>query len=241
MEKYFSMIWLDLEGSLTVEWICLLNSVSELMEREKEILEVINMMKENEVTIMVLFVNPEVATLFLCTAYEKACIQITFSYFYSVTHEFLVKDASCPSENITAAALQGHIVMFTQQGPDNSSVILDTTGEEYSKFESKYNQEIVRVKIDYFKSHGVPQQLFNPPVLATSLYDQLWGLALAVNSSLPELQRNNISIDALEQHQLTHIIDNHLLNLSFQGAAGYVQSEVSPHQYNCLFPQRVNK
>ena len=41
------------------------------MEREKEILEVINMMKENEVTIMVLFVNPEVATLFLCTAYRK--------------------------------------------------------------------------------------------------------------------------------------------------------------------------
>ena len=72
-------------------------------------------------------------------------------------------------------------------------------------------------QLDYLKSHGVPQQLFNPPVLATSLYDQLWGLALAVNSSLPELQRNNISIDALEQHQLTHIIENHLLNLSFQG------------------------
>ena len=192
-------------------------------KQKRDSLEVIKLMKKNEVTIMVLFVNPEVATQFLCTAYDKGLVFPNYVFlFYSVTHTFLIKDGSCSSENVTAA-LRGHIVMFTQQGPDNSSVVLGTTGEKFSNFVSKYRKEIVQVKRDYIKSHGVQPQLFNSPLLATSLYDQLWALALAMNSSLPELQARNISIDSLEQHELTHMIENHLSNISFQGATGYVQ------------------
>ena len=194
--------------------------------RKQDALEVVNLIRKRSVTIVALLVNPELAALFLCTAYDEGLVYPHYVFLlFSLTHEFISREtyvgSNCTRDKVTAA-LRGHIVMFTEQVPDNSSIILDTTGEEYSHFETKYSQEVARVQRDYFKSHGVQTQLFNRPVLATLLYDQLWALALALNSSLPELERNNLSI-ATNQLEMTRVIESHLSNVSFQGAAGYVE------------------
>ena len=191
-------------------------------------LEAVKFIKEKEITVIALLVNPELAALILCTAYDEGLVYPHYIFLiFSLTHEIIIRGAhgpNCMREKLTAA-LRGHIATYTQHGPDNSSIILDTTGEEYIHFEAKYRQEVDRVKSDYFKSHGVQPQLLDTTVLATVLYDQLWSLALAINRSLPELERINMSLThyTTHQQQVTHIIENHLSNLSFQGASGHVQ------------------
>ena len=191
-------------------------------------LEAVKFIKENQITVIALLVNPELAALILCTAYDEGLVYPHYIFLiFGLTHEIIIEGAhgpNCVREKIRAA-LRGHITTYTPHGPDNSSIILDTTGEEYSHFEAKYKQEADRVKRDYFKSHGVQPQLLESIVPATVLYDQLWSLALAINRSLPELERINMSLThyTTHQQQVTHIIENHLSNLSFQGASGYVQ------------------
>ena len=191
-------------------------------------LEAVKFIKEKEITVIALLVNPELAPLILCTAYDEGLVYPHYIFLiFSRTHEIILSKAhgpNCTREKVTAA-LHGHILMYSQQVPDDSSIILDTTGEEYHHFKAKYRQEAVRVQSDYFKSHGVQPQLVDSPDEATVLYDQLWSLALAINRSLPELERINMSLThyTTHQQQVTHIIENHLSNLSFQGASGHVQ------------------
>ena len=191
-------------------------------------LEAVEFIKENRITVIALLVNPELAALILCTAYDEGLVYPHYIFLiFGLTHEIIIRGAhgpNCTREKIRAA-LRGHIATYAQHGPDNSSIILDTTGEEYSHFEAKYSQEADRVKRDYFKSHGVQPQLLNTTVPSTVLYDQLWSLALAINRSLPELERINMSLThyTTHQQQVTHIIENHLSNLSFQGAFSHVQ------------------
>ena len=191
-------------------------------------LEAVKFIKENQITVIALSVNPELAALILCTAYDEGLVYPHYIFLiFSRTHESILPEAygpNCTREKITAA-LRGHILMYTQQVPDDSSIILDTTGEEYTHLEAKYRQEADLVKRDYFKSHGVQPQLLDSLDEATALYDQLWSLALAINRSLPELERINMSLThyTTHQQQVTHIIENHLSNLSFQGASGHVQ------------------
>ena len=191
-------------------------------------LEAVKFIKENRITVIALLVNPELAALILCTAYDEGLVYPHYIFLIlSLTHEIIIRGdhgPNCTREKLTAA-LHGHIATYAQNGPDNSSIILDTTGEEYSHFEAKYSQEVDRVKRDYFKSHGVQPQLLDIIFPATVLYDQLWSLALAINRSLPELERINMSLThyTTHQQQVTDIIENHLSNLSFQGASGHVQ------------------
>ena len=191
-------------------------------------LEAVKFIKEKEITVIALLVNPELAALILCTAYDEGLVYPHYIFLiFSLTHDIIIRGdhgPNCMREKLIAA-LHGHIATYAQNGPDNSSIILDTTGEEYSHFEAKYSQEADRVKRDYFKSHGVQPQLLDNIFPATVLYDQLWSLALAINRSLPELERINMSLThyTTHQQQVTHIIENHLSNLSFQGASGHVQ------------------
>ena len=191
-------------------------------------LEAVKFIKENQITVIALLVNPELAALILCTAYDEGLVYPHYIFLiFSLTHEIIIKRAhgpNCVREKITAA-LRGHIATYSQDGHDDSSIILDTTGEEYSHFEAKYSQEVDRVKRDYFKFHGVQPQLLESIVPATVVYDQLWSLALAINRSLPELERIDMSLTHYytTQQQVVHIIENHLSNLSFQGASGHIQ------------------
>ena len=206
----------------------LVYSIAVYRNQRRDSLEVVNQIRKNESTVIALSVNPELAALILCTAYDEGLVYPHYIFLiFSQTHEIILSEAygpKCTREKITAA-LRGHILMYTQQVPDNSSIILDTTGEEYTHFEAKYSQEADRVKRDYFESHRVQPHLLDSPDEATVLYDQLWSLALAINRSLPELERINMSLThyTTHQQQVTHIIENHLSNLSFQGASGHVQ------------------
>ena len=208
----------------------LVNSIAVYRNLRRDSLEVVDQIirLDQGITVIVLSVNPELAALILCTAYDEGLVYPHYVFLiFSQTHEIILSEAyapNCTREKITAA-LRGHILMYTQQVPDDSSIILDTTGEEYTHFEAKYRQEADRVKRDYFESHGVQPQLLDSPDEATVLYDQLWSLSLAINRSLPELERINMSIThyTTHQQQVTHIIENHLSNLSFQGASGHIQ------------------
>ena len=69
------------------------------------------------------------------------------------------------------------------------------------------------------------------------LYDQMWAIGLAVNKSLPILRNRNLSIDnyTIGQPEVTHVIEEQMANLSFQGASGWVEF----NQYRNV-PKQVN-
>ena len=61
-------------------------------------------------------------------------------------------------------------------------------------------------------------------IWANPTYDAVWSLALALNSSIPKLSDINISLSeySYSMQEATDIIRDEVVNLSFQGASGYI-------------------
>ena len=114
-------------------------------------------------------------------------------------------------------ASHGNIYLHTRTELTRNQTKL-VSGETFATFQSKYAADLLRIP-----------SLYNitalPSPFASNWYDQLWAIALAVNSSLPILERRNLSIDSytIGQENVTAVIEEQLAKLKFQGAAGWVE------------------
>ena len=68
---------------------------------------------------------------------------------------------------------------------------------------------------NYFKDRGINNEYWNV------LYDSVWAIGLALNSSLEKIKSRNISLAAVKQDAL-HIVEEELANTAFQGASGFM-------------------
>ena len=166
--------------------------------------QVISKIKSSEVTvILVMLHSNEQTSILLSHAHRQQLVHPRYTWIhYDTTLQYLNTETN--QNSLIRAAATGHLFLHTQTRiVENSSQLLPS-GANNSTFDLN-NMSIRDI------------------TFAGYLYDQLWALGLAINNTLPVLQSRNISIDTIEQHQLTALIEDQLTKLSYQGASGWVE------------------
>lgn len=110
-------------------------------------------------------------------------------------------------ENVT-------LVDFELNGRNDSEMLV--SGITYSEYRSQYEVEYENVREQY--KNVAFSSTYN--VYANAMYDEVWTLALALNSSLQELRENNFYLHEYRHSmpEITKIIEKNLRNVSFSGA-----------------------
>ena len=91
-----------------------------------------------------------------------------------------------------------------------------------------YDQYLVEYKAEDELYECSVRSMYNLTAWANPVYDAVWALALALNSSLAELDDNNITFmeeSRNRQNEITEIIRKHLLDVDFQGITGRIRFE----------------
>ena len=114
-------------------------------------------------------------------------------------------------------ALEGSLVSYFKLQLDNTSVFLNASNKSYIEYLKNYQKELEQANVTDVTGTGNKY--------ASILYDQIWAFALSLQIALPELRRNNISIEEYKygEPNTTAISENALSQVNFQGASGYIK------------------
>ena len=166
--------------------------------------QVISKIQSSNVTvILVMLHSNEQTSILLSHAHRQQLVHPRYTWIhYDTTLQYLNTETN--QNSLIRAAATGHLFLHTQTRIVENSSQLRPSGANYSTLDLN-NMSIRDI------------------TFAGYLYDQLWALGLAINNTLPVLQSRNISIDTIEQHQLTAMIEDQLTKLSYQGASGWVE------------------
>ena len=190
-------------------------------EKYQQLLSVVQDIRSQLVTVLIVLLN-DLQTVNLLELTSEAGLVYPQYIWISVdtTLEALKTKAVGITDESFFEAINGHIHLHTLTELQNKSTIL-VSGETFQTFKEKFNQQFEIIEAEYsLPKHHHPNVTF-----ASYLYDQVWAFAMAVNQSLFELEKCNLSIDSytIGQNQVTTIIEDRLAGLSFQGAGGHVQ------------------
>ena len=170
--------------------------------------------------IIFLAANPlKIATL-LCRAAERQMFYP--DYMWIIIDELLPRINNATDQCNTAMlhrALNGSLLSCFSLEPHDDNVTLDVSGDTYSTYKSKYFKELELVANEY-------NQTLSGDQYAGVLYDQVWAFALALNSSLPELSKHNLSVSdigSLGYSKAKEILESKLSQLDFRGASGHIR------------------
>ena len=170
-------------------------------------------------TILVVMLNGEQVNILETRAVKEGLLYPQHTWIHVETlPEWLVnKELHDPATIFTG--IQGHIFLVPLTAAYNPSAHL-VSGEPYSAFEQKFENELPQLKDLYNGSDIISNMVFG-----SYYYDQVWALALALNKSLPVLRNKNLSIDnyTIGQPEITDVIEEQMANLSFKGAGGLVK------------------
>ena len=123
---------------------------------------------------------------------------------------YIKLDKGC-TRDMLVKAQQKHIVLQVHNHIDDNVVLVS------NQTFSSYRENLMR--------YGGNANTSFDLTYSSLLYDQVWALALAINSSLSTLKNRNLSIDhySIGQQQITTVIEEQLELLNFQGASGRIQ------------------
>ena len=170
---------------------------------------------DTETTILVSLLNAKQteALLYRALAHGLVYPQYTWIHIEQLPHTF---------NNVDYNATHGHIYLHTQAPVDCETVLV--SGETLGAFNRKHDEDIQILK-QIFSNEWPSVSSLNSSTFAYYWYDQIWGLALALNKSLPILRDKKLMIDnyTIGQNNITELIEEQMTNLSFQGAGGWVE------------------
>ena len=168
--------------------------------------------------------GPQTAKL-LCSA---ADLYMYYPDYMWIITDFLLSSLEYEAESIEGCnstkirrALNGSLIGYFNIGPKNDSVVfVNASNETYGEYKAKYAVELENIRADFQETNIEGDALY-----AGILYDQVWAFALSLQIALPELRRNNISIEEYKYGQptTTGILENALSQVSFQGVTGHIK------------------
>ena len=176
---------------------------------------VISNIIDMETTILVSLLNAKQteALLYRVLAHGLVYPQYTWIHIGQLQRTF---------NNVGHNATHGHMYLHAQALVDCETVLV--SGETLRTFNRKHDEDMQVLK-QMFSDEWPSVSSLNPSSFAYYWYDQIWGLALALNKSLPILRDKNLMIDnyTIGQNNITEVIEEQMANLSFQGAGGWVE------------------
>ena len=183
--------------------------------------QVLTDLKRTQARIVFLAAESNQIASLLCEAYENDMKYPNYLWvIVDWTLEDLYSTGVC-NENKLKLVLEGSIYSYYHfaltsevEFPDNGEKLIDA-----------YLNELEKVKEDYHELIQETNVLVDENLYGSILYDQVWAFALALNSSLPELEAKNISITeyGFGHPDITYILEENLKTVSFQGANGRVE------------------
>ena len=177
--------------------------------------DVITSIKDTETTILISLLNVnQTAVLLNRTILEE---KLAYPKYIWIHIEKLQRYFENNGFREVANISHRHIYLHTQTQLEQNNTVL-VSGETYAAFRTKHSKDLDQLNNDY----GVNK---SRSYFASYWYDQMWALALAVNNSLPRLKDSNLSIEnyAINQQDITVVLEEQMANLSFQGAGGWVE------------------
>ena len=160
------------------------------------------------------------AARLLCGAAERGMLYPDYIWIIVTDHSlsYLENTNQCHA-SMLHRALHGSILPIFSLEPQDKTMKL-VNGDAYSTYESRFYEELDMVAEEY------NQTLSGDHQSAGLLYDQVWAFALALNSSIPELNKHNLSvtdIGSLGYSKAKNILEDKLSQLNFKGASGHIR------------------
>ena len=182
---------------------------------------IIKSIKAQEVTILVVMLNSKQDATLLSYALAEGLVYPQYTWIhFERTPQWLV-NINVLNRTLLYRGIHGHLFLFpfTQKKLIKKQPVRLVSNEHYSDLIKKFNEDLKKLNMIFNRTNTVLHLTFG-----SYLYDQVWSLALALNRSLPILEKRNLSIDnyGIGQHSITAIIEEQMANLSFQGAGGWV-------------------
>ena len=160
----------------------------------------------------------ETASL-LCRAAERGMLYPDYMWIITDYVLSFLESANQCDNALLHHALNGSLLSYFSLEPHNKIMKL-INGDTYSSYKSEYYKELDIVAEEY------NQTLSGDHQYAGLLYDQVWACALALNNSLPELSRRNLSVSdigSLGYSEAKEILEKELSQLDFRGASGRIR------------------
>ena len=179
---------------------------------------VIERLETSKIHIVVAFFPPHKSFDLICRAYLKGMTWPNYAWILSdIPLQYLHKTntTDCNTETLLRAMECVIVVQQAVQPADHHGNLV--SGRSYAS---------------YMDAMTNRTNTFNP--FANIVYDSVWGISLAVNDSLNELQNQKLTISPFgfpHSNNLSTIIVSHLLETHFAGASGeFVFSNSSTQQ-----------
>ena len=111
---------------------------------------------------------------------------------------------------------------LARQDRDNTKTI---AGISYNEFSERYQKERER----HLQQIGLRESINTSH--HSNYFDAMWALALSLNNSLPHIQQMGLALSnyAYQMPEITEIVKEEILNLSFEGMSGRVQFNRETH------------
>ena len=158
----------------------------------------------------------------MCEAQKRGLVWPAYAHIFSfITPDEVFKEVTadpnipCSLDEIIRAA-EGFISLQLRLERDNDTIL--ESGQSYQEYKELYLQRLA-----HFSADRDMNLISND--YANILYDQVWAFALALNSSLDMLDSMNLTLNnyGFGEVIVSDIIQEHLANISFQGASGHIE------------------
>ena len=159
----------------------------------------------------------------LCAAAKRNLIWPGYVWIlYTRTLEEFINNAVCDLEILIPALENVTLLDLPLQGRDLDDVLV--SGRTYREYLDEYDSEVATLSGEDEFQRYLSDFTFVNNRFANPMYDEVWALALAINSSLPELKAKNLSLEDYEYNNIaiTNIIEDHLKSVSFAGAVAEI-------------------
>ena len=161
----------------------------------------------------------------MCQAAKRNLIWPGYVWIFpSRTYSEFISNSTnrCDEGELFIQSLENITLVDLEISGRNDDDIL-VSGITYEQYSLEYEMEYEKVQEEYIGSDIIFDTGYN--VYANAMYDEVWALALAINSSLQELQENDLDLRDYRYNMpdITMIIEKHLKDVSFSGALSNIR------------------
>ena len=189
--------------------------------RDLVIDQIIDNIKSEGVTLLFLCLDSNENAALLCRAAAEDIGYPSHIWLLASAFPNLIVSSGLCDKPTLERAIEGYLLLHTPINPKNASTVL-VSGDSFTAYASKYETKLNEVKLEYNETLSTELQY------SSLLYDQIWAFALALNRSLPVMEKLNLSIDqyTIGRRDITELIEEQMMNLNFQGASGHIKFDM---------------
>lgn len=189
-----------------------------------------------KVRVIFVFASLKFAQALICTAYHEGMLYDDYQFIFTnrkrvnfltnFSFELDHEVTNCTQEQMANATIGMVFNDFRLIREDRDNNETDA-GISYNKFSEEYNN----IRSCHVQSLGLSPSDVVETSHHSGYFDSLWALALSLNNSLSRVEAMGLSLSdyMYEMPAITQIVQEELLNLSFEGMRGRVEFSRATH------------